>query len=127
MGYVHPNNVNVNLIYKLVGARDLRTLWSPPVSLNQEGHTKAQSSLFFFENSLKSPPWKHTWWSEFLSFLFFIFMYFLFYFVFIWMQVWSLEKEDTPHSFSNKVFFHYYKFYFFLFFQKIKIKKEANM
>jgi hypothetical protein len=23
------------------------------------------------ENLLKSPPWKHTWWSELLSFLFF--------------------------------------------------------
>ncbi len=53
------------------------------------------------ENSLKSPPWKHTWWSELLSFLFFIFMCFLFLFciikikclfftfifLFIWMQV----------------------------------------
>jgi hypothetical protein len=36
-----------------------------------------------------------------------------------------LEKEDTPHSFSSKVFLHYYKFYFFLFFQKIK-NKERN-
>jgi hypothetical protein len=32
--------------------------------------------------------------------------------LFIWMQVWSLEKEDTPHSFSSKVVLHYYKFYF---------------
>jgi hypothetical protein len=30
-------------------------------------------------------------------------------------QLWSLEKEDTPHSFSSRVFLHYYKFYFFLF------------
>jgi hypothetical protein len=37
-----------------------------------------------------------------------------FFFTFIF--VWSLEKEDTPHSFSSRVFFHYYKFYFFLFF-----------
>jgi hypothetical protein len=66
-----------------------------------------------------------------LSFIFFIFMSFLllllfciikikcfcftFVFLFIWMQVWSLEKEDTPHSFSSKVFLHYYKFYLFLF------------
>ncbi len=65
-----------------------------------------------------------------LSCLFFIFMCFLlllfckikikcffftFVFLFIWMQVWSLEKENTPHSFSSRVFLHYYKFYFFLF------------
>ncbi len=39
--------------------------------------------------------------------------FFTFMFLFIWMQVWSLEKEDTPHSFSSRVFLHYYKFYFF--------------
>jgi len=66
-----------------------------------------------------------------LSFIFYIFMCFLFLlllfiikikcffftfvFLFIWMQVWSLEKEDTSHSFLSRVFFHYYKFYFFLF------------
>jgi hypothetical protein len=38
-----------------------------------------------------------------------------FVFLFIWMQIWSLEKEDTLHSFSSRVFLHYYKFYFFLF------------
>jgi len=32
------------------------------------------------------------------------------------MQVWNLEKEDTPHSFSSKVFLHYYKFYFSFFY-----------
>jgi hypothetical protein len=36
--------------------------------------------------------------------------FFTFIFLFIWMQVWSLEKEDTPHSFSSRVFLHYYKF-----------------
>jgi len=46
-----------------VGTRDLRTLWSPSVTLNQERHTKAQSSFlffyFYFLNLLflKSPPW----------------------------------------------------------------------
>ncbi len=56
----------------LVGTCDLRTLWSPPVSLNQETHTqrcKAANFIFILfifgeENPLKSPPWKHTWWSE---------------------------------------------------------------
>jgi len=27
------------------------------------------------------------------------------------MQIWSLEKEDTPHSFSSRVFLQYYKFF----------------
>ncbi len=45
--------------------------------------------------------------------------FFTFVFLFIWMQVWSLEKEDTPHSFSRRVFLHYYKFYFFLFFYSL--------
>jgi hypothetical protein len=75
---------------RLVGTRDLQTLWSPPVSLNQERHTqgrtlwsppvslnqerhtqrrKAANYFFIFlffcdENPLKSPPWKHTWWSK---------------------------------------------------------------
>ncbi len=56
----------------LVGTRDLRTLWSPPISLNQERHTQRHKAanfifiLFIFcdENPLKSPSWKHTWWSE---------------------------------------------------------------
>jgi hypothetical protein len=56
----------------LVGTRDLRTLWSPSVFLNQERHTnRRKTTIFIFilfifcdENSLKSPPWKHTWWSE---------------------------------------------------------------
>jgi hypothetical protein len=42
--------------------------------------------------------------------------FFTFVFLFIWMQVWSLEKEDTPHSFSSRVFLHYYKFYFLIFY-----------
>jgi hypothetical protein len=41
--------------------------------------------------------------------------FFTFVFLCIWMQVWGLEKEDTPHSFSSRVFLHHYKFYFFLF------------
>ncbi len=56
----------------LVGTRDLRTLWSPPFSLNQERHTQTRKTanfiyLFIYfcdENPLNSPPWKHTWWSE---------------------------------------------------------------
>jgi hypothetical protein len=54
-------------MYLLVGTCDLRTLWSPPVSLNQERHTQrrkaANFNLFYFifcdENPLKSPTWKH--------------------------------------------------------------------
>jgi hypothetical protein len=61
-----------DIIYLLVSTRDLQTLWSPPVSLNQERHTQRRKAatfifyLFIFcdENPLKSPPWKHTWWSE---------------------------------------------------------------
>jgi len=42
-----------------VGTRDLRTLWKPPVSLNQERHTQRHKVVFFFLNLLflKSPPW----------------------------------------------------------------------
>ncbi len=55
-----------------MGTLDLRTLRSPPVSLNQERQTQRRKAtnfifiLFIFcdENPLKSPPWKHTWWSE---------------------------------------------------------------
>jgi hypothetical protein len=59
-------------LFVLVGTRDLRTLWSPPVSLNQERDTqrrKAVFILFYFIYLfiykfnllfLKSPPWKHT-------------------------------------------------------------------
>jgi hypothetical protein len=55
-----------------VGTRDLRTLWSPLVCLNQERHTQRRKAanfifilfIFFDENPLKSPPWKRTWWSE---------------------------------------------------------------
>jgi hypothetical protein len=62
----------LQFIWLLVGTRDLRTLWSPPVSLNQERHTQRHKAtnfifiLFIFcdENLLRSPPWKHTWWSE---------------------------------------------------------------
>jgi hypothetical protein len=41
---------------------------------------------------------------------------FLFHFyIFVYLDA-SLEKEDTFHSFSSRVFLHYYKFYFLLFF-----------
>jgi hypothetical protein len=64
------------LLMRLLGTRDLRTLWSPLVSLNQEGHTQRRKvAIFIFilfifcdKNSLKSPPWKHTWWSGFLDY-----------------------------------------------------------
>jgi len=99
----------------LVGARDLRPLWSPPVSLNL-----VHVLVFFL---------------KLLTFLFFIFMYlllllllllfciikinyffFTYIYLFIWMQVWSLEKEDTPHFFSSRVFLiFYYLFGFFIF------------
>jgi len=111
------------------GARDLRTLWSPPVSLNQEGqegHTKEQSSLFFsfflkkilFRKFVEKSPMKTYMVKQvFIFFIFYFYVFFVFFFclfftfifLFIWMQVWSLEKEDTPHSFSSKVFLHYYK------------------
>jgi hypothetical protein len=56
----------------LVGTGDLWTLWSPPVSLNQERHTQRRKAanfifilfIYYDENPLKSPPWKHTWWRE---------------------------------------------------------------
>jgi hypothetical protein len=67
--------------------------------------------------------------SKLLSFFIFIYFYafsvfiiifynknkvFLFHFcIFVYLDA-SLEKEDTPHSFSSRVFLHYYKFYFFL-------------
>jgi hypothetical protein len=37
-------------------------------------------------------------------------------------EVW---RKKTPHSFSSKVFLHYYKFYFFLFSKK-KDKKRSK-
>jgi hypothetical protein len=43
-----------------VGICDLRTLWSPPVSLNQERHTQRRKTVFLFILNLlflKSPPW----------------------------------------------------------------------
>jgi hypothetical protein len=47
--------------YVLVGTRDLQTLWSPPVSLNQKKHTqKHKAAIYLFivfdENLLKSLP-----------------------------------------------------------------------
>jgi len=45
----------------LVGTRDLRTVWSPPVFLNQERDTQRRKAIFylFIFNLLflKSPPW----------------------------------------------------------------------
>jgi hypothetical protein len=87
----------------VVGARDLRPLWSPPVSLN------VVHVLVFFRNFL---------FFIFLIFMCFLFLllfciikikcfFFIFIYIFIWMQVWSLEKEDTPHSFSSRVFHQY--------------------
>ncbi len=38
------------------------------------------------------------------------------YYIFIWMQVWSLEKEDTPDSFSSRVFFIIISFFFLIFY-----------
>jgi hypothetical protein len=60
-----PCKLNFNI---LVGTRDLRTLWSPPVSLNQMGHTqRRKASIFIFilfifcdENLLKSPNKHHS-------------------------------------------------------------------
>jgi hypothetical protein len=40
--------------------------------------------------------------------------FFFHFFIFVYLDA-SLEKEDTPHSFSSRVFLHYYKFFFFLF------------
>jgi hypothetical protein len=51
--------------------------------------------------------------------------------LFIWMQVWILEKGDTPHSFSSRVFLiikslifliFYSLFGFFIFVKKISFK-----
>jgi len=96
----------------LVGTRDLQTLRNPLVSLN------LVYVLVFFRNFYLF---------YFLFFMCFLFsllfciikikcFFFTFTFLFIWMQVWSLEKEDTPHSFSSKVFLHYYKFFFLIFY-----------
>ncbi len=59
-----------NFYYSIpVGTHDLRTLWSPLVSLNTHKGTK-QLILFLFylffvaKIRWKVPPWKHTWWSE---------------------------------------------------------------
>jgi hypothetical protein len=59
----------------LVGTCDLRTLWSPPVSLN------LVHVLVFF-------------WNFYLFLLLFCILKIKCLFLFIWMQVWSLEKED---------------------------------
>jgi hypothetical protein len=32
---------------KLVGTRDLQTLWSPPISLNQERHTQRRKTTIY--------------------------------------------------------------------------------
>jgi hypothetical protein len=48
-------------ISRLVGTCDLRTLWSPPVSLNQERHTqrrKAATFIFIFYFFVKKIRWK---------------------------------------------------------------------
>jgi hypothetical protein len=34
-------------LFQLVGARALRTLWSPPVSLNQKRHTQRRKAANF--------------------------------------------------------------------------------
>ncbi len=87
----------------LVGARGLRPLWSPPVSLN------LVHVLVFFLN------FKLFYFFIFMCFLFLLLLciikikcfFFTFIYIFIWMQVWSFEKEDTPHSFSSRVFLQY--------------------
>jgi len=99
--------INIYNILELVGTRDLQALCSPPISLN------LVHVLVFFRNFYLFLFFK-------MCFLFLLLFsiikikcfFFTFIFLFIWMQVWSLEKEDTPHSFSSRVFLHYYKFYF---------------
>jgi hypothetical protein len=39
---------HLNKLVLLVGTRDLRTLWSPPVSLNQERDIERRKAVFFF-------------------------------------------------------------------------------
>ncbi len=78
-----------------MGTRDLRALWSPPVSLNLVHVLVFLRNFYLF---------------YFLFFICFLLLllfciikikcfFFTFIFLFIWMQVWSLEKEDTPNSF----------------------------
>jgi hypothetical protein len=46
------------------------------------------------ENSLKSPPWKHTWWSELYLFYFYVFFVFILYNknkVFMWR--WNISGQ----------------------------------
>ncbi len=47
-GWMERTTTQGYYISKLVGTCDLRTLWSPPISLNQDKHTKAQSKLILF-------------------------------------------------------------------------------
>ncbi len=62
-GWLLQLATDMRLFLLLVGTHDLRTLWNPLVSLNQDRHTKAQSSLLFFIFLnlnllfLKSPQW----------------------------------------------------------------------
>jgi cytochrome bd-type quinol oxidase subunit 1 len=54
--------VEIPDLYVLVGTRDLRTLWSPPVSLNQERHTQRRKAVnfiyFLWRKSVEKCPLK---------------------------------------------------------------------
>jgi hypothetical protein len=85
----------------LVGTRDLPTLWSPPVSLHQERHTQRRKAanfifiLFIFcdENPLKSPPWKHTWWSGLSTYINIVTYFYKAYIIYVCVKYnFPLEK-----------------------------------
>jgi hypothetical protein len=49
------------LYLKLMGTRDLRTLWSPPVSLNQETHTGVHKARWAGQTGLGTSPGPTQW------------------------------------------------------------------
>jgi hypothetical protein len=96
------------LLKLLVGARDLRPLWSPPVSLNLVHVLETFNFLFFY---------------FYVFFIFIIILYnknkvFLFHFYILLFEckfeVW--RKKTHLILFQVGFFFNIYKFYFFLFF-----------
>jgi hypothetical protein len=78
-----------------VGARDLRTLWSPLVSLNQEGHTKAQSSLFFLKKNFPMKTYMVK--RAFMCFLFLFCVYFHF-------DIFVYLKKEANTSGRTEIF-----------------------
>jgi hypothetical protein len=78
-------------------------------------HKGAKQPFFFFffflyfcnENSLKSPQWKHTWWSELLLLIFFMCFLFLFcvYFHFYIFVYFKKRSKYVALDFSADFFY----------------------